>query len=252
MPSDSRAEKPDQGDDRPTRLRTADILGPAFRRFLWNCYDHLGLLILANLLWLALLIPIVTAPAATAGLFEIARKIANREEVRVRDFFTGFRRDLLPSSKVDALTLLAGFLLWVAIDFYSHLSGWATFPGMFLAAALIWITTYVLLMHVHLHPLIATGDRGLKTLLRKSGLLVLDNVGYSVGIAVQALMVAVICTLTGAGLVLVLGSCLAVLLSTGHRELLKRYFPDSPEAQEPEETRRWRDVLRPWDTPRPR
>jgi uncharacterized membrane protein YesL len=251
LPHRPTTEQTDGGNRSPSRLRTADILGPAFRRFLWNCYDHLGLLIVANLLWLVLLVPIVTAPAATAGLFEIARRIANREEVSVRDFFLGFRRDLLPASRVGGLTLLSGFLLWVAIDFYSHLGGWASLPGMFLAAALVWIATFFLLMHIHLHPLIATGDRGLKTLLRKAGLLVLDNVGYTVGIAVQALMVAVICTLTGAGLVLILGSCLAVLLSTGHRELLKRYFPDSPEAQEAEETRRWRDVLRPWDAPKP-
>jgi len=253
-PGDSRRPRIHQptghGGPRPTR--TADILRPTFGRFLWNAYDHIGLLVLANLLWVALCLPVLTAPAATAGLFFLARKIANGEEAHLRDLLAGFRRDLLPASKAGAFTLIAGFVLWVAVDFYSHLGGWARLPGMLLAGALIWADLFLLLMHAHLHPLIADGERTLRKTLRKAALLTLDNVGYTVGVAVQALLVALLCLLTGAGLILILGSALAVLLATGHRELLKRYFPDSPEAQEPEDTRRWRDVLRPWEAPKGR
>jgi len=240
------------GVERPRPTRTADILRPTFRRFLWNAYDHIGLLVIANLLWVALCLPVITAPGATAGLFLLARKIANGEEVHARDLFVGFRRDVLPGLKVGAFTLVAGFILWVAVDFYSHLGGWPRFPGILLAGALIWAGLFLILMHAQLHPLSADGERGLPTAIRKAALLTLDNVGYTVGIAVQALLVTLLCILTGAGLVLILGSALAVLLATGHRELLKRYFPDSPEAQEPEDTRRWRDVLRPWEAPKSR
>lgn len=231
-------------------IRAADILRNSFKRFIWHGYDNLGLLVAANLLWLLLCLPIVTAPAATAGLFNLAKKIADGEKVAFSDFTRGFRAHLVPATKVGSVTLLIVFLVWVNIDFYSHLEGWATIPGMMLAAIMVWISVFLLLMHAHIHPLIAGGDHSLRKLLRKSALLTLDNPGYSVGITVQAVSVGVICILTGAGLVLALGSFVSLLLSTGHRELLKKYFPDSAEAAEPEETRGWRDVWRPWETSR--
>jgi hypothetical protein len=247
---DHRARERQDDGGAPRRVRAADILRPAFKRFMWHAYDHLGLLVLANLLWVTLCLPVITAPAATAGLFLLARRIANGEPASIADMLTGFREQFLPALKVGFATLVVVLLLWINVDFYSHLGGWATLPGMLLAAVMIWGAAFVLLMHVHLHPLIADGDTGLPTLLRKSSLLVLDNIGYSVGIAVQALLVAFLCAITGAGLFLALGSFVALLLSCGHRELLKRYFPDSEEASEPEETRGWRDFWRPWETRR--
>ncbi|MBD3349712.1 MAG: DUF624 domain-containing protein [Candidatus Eisenbacteria bacterium] len=234
----------------PVPMRAAEILRPTFKRFLWHAYDHLGLLVAVNLLWLLMCAPVVTAPASTAALFRIGRKIASHEDVSIRDFFFGFRAHFLPAIKVGSFTLVVVFMLWVNVDFYSHLGGWATLPGMLLAAVMIWAGVFLALMHAHLHPLIADGDRALRVLLSKSALLTLDNVGYTVGVTVQAASVAAICVLTGAGLVLVLGSFTALLLSCGHRELLKRYFPESPEAGEPEETRGWRDFWKPWESRR--
>jgi uncharacterized membrane protein YesL len=238
---------------RPTQkapARGADILRPTFKRFLWNSYDHLGLLVVANLVWLALCVPVITAPAATAGLFHLAKRIADHEPVALRDFFAGFREQFFPALRAGALTLAIGGVLWVNIDFYSHLGGRASLPGMLLAAAMIWLAVFVLLIHAHLFPLIVGGERGTRAALKKSALLTLDNPGFTIGITVQALSVAALCILTCAGLVLALGSLLAVLLTTGHRELLKKYFPDSEAAREPPETRTLRHALRPWEGPK--
>ena len=238
---------------RPTRRpRAADILRPTFQRFLWNTFDHLGLLVVANLIWVGLCLPVVTAPASTAALFHLGRKIAAGEEVTVRDFLVGFRVHFVPSLKAGAFTLTAGVVVWANVDFYSQFGGRATVPGMLLAATMVWVGAFVALMHVHVLSLIVHGERSLRAVLRKSALLVLDNPVFTVGIAVQALSVAVLCIVTGAGLVLALGSFLAVLLTTGHRELLKKYFPDSPEASEAAEIRVFRDLVKPWASSRPR
>jgi uncharacterized membrane protein YesL len=236
----------------PRNPRTADILRPTFRRFLWNAFDHLGLLVVANLIWLALCLPVLTAPASTAALFHLGRKVAASEEVSLQDFFTGFRIHFVPSLKAGAFALTALAVVWLNVDFYSHLGGRATLPGMLLAAVMVWAGAFVAVMHVHLLPLIVYGERSLRVALRKSALLVLDNPGFSIGLAVQALSVALLCVITGAGLVFGLGSFLAVLLTTGHRELLKKYFPDSSEASEPQETRVLRDLVRPWESGRRR
>ncbi len=235
----------------PKRARAADMLRPTFKRFFWHTYDHLGTLIGANVLWLVVCLGVVTAPAATAGLFYLARRIAAEEDAHISDFWVGFRRDFVPSLKLGAFTLAVAALFWFNADFYGRLRGGLAFGGTALATLLVWSGAFLVLMHAHLHPLLAGGERGLARLLKKSALLVLDNTGFTVGITLQAFVLAVICLVTGIGLLLVLASLLATLLATGHRELLKKYFPEPPDAVQPDETRTLRDLWRPWDSQKP-
>jgi uncharacterized membrane protein YesL len=233
------------------RFVAGELLRPAFKHALWNTYDHLGLLVVANLVWLVLCVPVVTAPPATAGLFYLVRKLSLDEDAGLRDVFDGFRIHLAPSLKLGGLDLLALALLWVNIDFYSHLRGGANIPGLLLAAVLVWAGTFYLLMHAHLLPLMMGGETSLVQLLRKAALLTLDNLAFTVGITLQAASLTVLCVISGAGLLLVNGSIVAELLTAGHRELLRKY-PDEPEAAPERETRGWRDFWRPWDSQKPR
>ncbi|MBM3288049.1 MAG: DUF624 domain-containing protein [Candidatus Eisenbacteria bacterium] len=251
MPKNGR---PEPGGTRagPTRIRAADVLRPTFKRAFWHAYDHLGTLIVANLLWCVLCLGVVTAPPATAGLFSLARRIAADEDARLADFWVGFRRDLIPSIKLGAFTAGAAALLWFNIRFYGRLHGRAAFAGTALATLLVWSAAFFALMHVHLHPLLSGGDRRLRTALRKSALLALDNPGFTIVIALQSALLVALLVASGVGLLLLAGSLTAVILSTGHRELLKKYFPGSDAASEAPETRSWRDLWRPWESQRPR
>ena len=228
------------------KIRAADLLRPAFRRSIWSTYDHIGLLVLANLLWLALCIPVVTAPAATAGLFRLARHIARGEEVSLRLSFDGFREHFVAALKLGIVDLAAVLVLWINVDFYSHLRGGATIPGMVLAAAMIWVAVFYWLMHVHLFALLVNGDSSLRQLLRKSALLTLDNLGFTFGIAFQSLALSALCLVPGAGLVIINASAVAVLLVSGHDEVRRRYH--SWEPAPPDETRTLRDLWRPWES----
>ena len=237
----------EQSADRPPRrIRAADLLRPAFKRSIWNTYDHIGLLVLANLVWLALCLPVVTAPAATAGLFHLAARISRGEKVVVRNIFEGFRTHFMPALKLGLFDLVALLVLWVNVDFYSHLGGPVSIPGMVLAGAMIWLGVFVLLMHAHLYPLLVDGESSFRQLIRKSALLTLDNLLYTVGITLQALSLTVLCVITGAGLVLINGSVVAVLLVAGHQELRRKYH-SWEEGPDPE-TRSWRDLWRPWES----
>ena len=243
VPDTRSGDSPDRG---PRKVRAADLLRPAFRRSIWSTYDHIGLLVIANLLWLALCIPVVTAPAATAGLFHMARRISRREEVSLRQFFVGFRAHFFPALKLGIVDLAAILVLWINVDFYSHLRGAATIPGIVLAAAMVWVAVFYWLMHVHLYALLVNGDTSLRQLLRKSALLTLDNLGFTIGIAFQGLALSALCGITGAGLVLINASAVAVLLVSGHDEVRRRYHSWEPAA--PEETRTFRDLWRPWES----
>lgn len=239
-----------RGSSGPRRARTADVLGPAFRRFFWHAYDHLGVLILANLLWLVLCLGVITAPAATAALFHLATRIAGGATVTLADFWLGFRRDFAPALRLGIFTAAAAVLVWFNVGFYSRLRGGLAFPGATLAAVLIWAAAFLLLMHAHLHPLLARGDMSLRSILKKSALLTLDRPAFTVGVTLQALVLFALCVVSAAGLILGLGSFIALLLTTAHRELLKSYFPESAEAQEAPEERTFRDLWRPWESQR--
>jgi uncharacterized membrane protein YesL len=232
----------------PRRPKAGELLAPAFRRALWRTYDHIGLLIVLNLIWIGLMVPVVTAPAATAALFETARRIARREPVSVRGYFDAFRRLFVPSLLLGVFSAAAAFLLWIAIDFYSHLGGAMRYPGFLLAALLVWLGAFVALMHAHLLPVLVHGDRRVLTILKKSALLTLDNLLFSIGLLVQAAALAALCIVTGAGLFIIAGSLVAVLLVSGHRELLRKYRPDDPALDDPPETRTFRDLWRPWES----
>jgi len=235
----------------PKRIRAADVLRPTFKRFFWHTYDHLGTLMAANVLWLVLSLGVVTAPAATAGLAYLTRRVAAEEDASLTHFWFGFRRDFLPSLKIGAFTLAVAAALWFNIDFYGRLRGGLAFGGTALSTLLGWSAAFLLLMHAHLHPLLAGGERSLGKLLKKSALLVLANPGFSVGITLQALVIAAFCLITGLGLLFILASLHATLMATGHRELLKKYFPDSPASRQADETRTLRDLWRPWDSQKP-
>lgn len=230
------------------RIRAADLLRPAFKRAIWSTYDHIGLLVLANLLWIVLCLPVVTAPAATSGLFHLARQIDRGHDASLRDFFLGFRMRFLPALKLGIVDLACGLMLWLNVDFYSHLRGGATIPGMVLAAAMVWVAAFLLLMHAHLYPLLVGGESSFRQLLRKSALLTLDNLAFTIGITFQALSLSVLCVVTGAGLVLLNGSAVAVLLTTGHGELLRKYSDDPEQSPDLPETRTLRDLWRPWES----
>ena len=178
---------------RPSGTRAAALLVSTFKRAFWHLYDHLGTLIAANLLWLVLCAGIVTAPAATAGLFHLARRIAADEDARLGDFWTAFRRDFVPALEVGGFTAGLAALLWFNVDFYGALEGGLAFVGAALATLLIWAAVLLVLMHVHIHPLLASGDRSLQSLLRKSLLLVLDNPAFTLTVSITCIALAAVC-----------------------------------------------------------
>jgi uncharacterized membrane protein YesL len=97
-----------------------DSVATASRLF-WR---HLGMLVVANILWLLLSLLIVTWPAATAGLFYLVRRVVEEElgsspwEARLGDFWHGFRQHWLRSSLLAVIDLAGLGLIGVALVFY--------------------------------------------------------------------------------------------------------------------------------------
>jgi uncharacterized membrane protein YesL len=98
----------------------------------WECvstasrlfWRHLGMLVAANILWLLLSLPIVTWPAATAGLFYLVRRVVQEEldapaqDARLGDFWDGFRQHWRRSILLTVIDLVGLGVIAVALVFY--------------------------------------------------------------------------------------------------------------------------------------
>jgi uncharacterized membrane protein YesL len=90
-------------------------------RGLGDWWGQLYVLALANFLWLLLLVPIVTIPAATAALYTLGWQTARHDGADMRDFFIAFRKSLISSIPLGLLTLLGSAFIVFDIYYYIEL-----------------------------------------------------------------------------------------------------------------------------------
>jgi uncharacterized membrane protein YesL len=122
----------------------------AFRvlgRSLNDLFQAIGPLIVANLLWLALTLPLVTAPPALAGLYCFVDLVVRGEDPPLSRFFIGFRRYFVPSWALAALNL--GLLAVLLVNFVFYLcqpSDWiqlVAIPMFYLLLLWLCVQTYL-------------------------------------------------------------------------------------------------------------
>lgn len=91
------------------------VLGRSFN----DLFRAIGRLIVANLLWLALTLPVITAPAALAGLYYLADLTVRGKDPPLSCFFDGLRRYFIRSWTLVALNL--GVLIVLLVNFLFYL-----------------------------------------------------------------------------------------------------------------------------------
>ena len=100
--------------------RALSIIGHAF--LLW--WGEFILLVFFNLAWLALQIPIVTGPPATAAMYVIARQLADGEFIGPRHGLEALHRMLGPAWVWGAINLLIVGVLLGNFWLYQSATGW--------------------------------------------------------------------------------------------------------------------------------
>jgi hypothetical protein len=216
-------------------------------------YDHLGMVVLSNLVWMA----VVTLPPATArllgaqgwvlvmlalsllvpanaSLWYVARQIAREDDPGWRDLVTGIRQYCGLSLRVTALWLLGVGLFTINIWFYQFHG--ARYP-MLHTVAVFWCfaLAYFLLVMLFSFPFVLEQRIGAWSALRKSWLLTADTPAFT-GLFALALAAWSLCTfgpvigrvpfLLGVSvMVLVFGylSAIAVTAQVAFIELMRRY-----------------------------
>jgi uncharacterized membrane protein YesL len=162
------------------------VVGRAFS--LW--WHELLLLSVLNLAWLALQIPIVTGPPATAAMYAIARRIADGELVGARDAWLALRQMFWPAW---GWGLLNGIM---AVVIVSNFAAYGSAPGLTWAALrLAWGTIATLWFAINLFywPFwLAEAEPRLVLTWRNAALLIFKSPGFALTLSVLCAMLIVI------------------------------------------------------------
>lgn len=150
-------------------------------RVIWeglqDAFDSMAELVLVNILWVLLTVPLLTAPPALAGAYYMTNLIAHRKPTTWRTFFEGFRQFFWLSWLWALANILAGFVVYSNFRFYEQFDGgWVTYvQGIALGAGIIW-----LVLQLYVFPLlIEQEDRRLRIALRNSFVLLVSNPGLA-------------------------------------------------------------------------
>lgn len=229
-------------------------------------YDHLGKLVLVSMLGGVLCVPVVTVPIVLLALFHFASLLVEKDDASIKDFFRGIRLYWARGLFFGLLVLLVYVVLVSNIVFYLRLlKGDYAWIGAVLGGLSVWGLVLYSLMLLYAGPLALIKKHNIFGVLKYAFLLTVDNVVYTIGVAILLVaMLFVLLALThGVGLFF-LGSFCIVLPSVAHHELARYYEKVELETAAVESgqhlkrltaedefdryaNRGFRDIVKPWE-----
>lgn len=123
-------------------------------------------LVILNILWILLCVPVVTAVPATIALYYAAVKVVRRQAgYPLRDFFHGFKENIKQGAFLSVIYALLGLILYTAWDFSNGAALESGLGGFFIAfwLVLLFITVCVSL---YLIPVISRFQMPLSSAVR--------------------------------------------------------------------------------------
>jgi uncharacterized membrane protein YesL len=194
----------------------------------FDLLDRASTFILANLLWVAVSIPLVTMPVATAGLFAVMTRWARGTRPNVfSDFFSAVRQHWRKATVVGVLDVLVGGLVYVNFLAFQRMD--MSHPVAIVSRSMtVFVTLAAIMVNLYLWPLMVTFDAmPVRRLLENSVRLVFAHPLWSFWMLVLALVPLVVSLfLPGAALVLATFSTIAFLVSKAAWRVIRRYAPE--------------------------
>ncbi|HRL13955.1 MAG TPA: DUF624 domain-containing protein [Aggregatilineales bacterium] len=209
----------------------------AVLRVYWRTLKHISLrgyvYVWANLFWVLLTVPIVTAPAAWAGLARLSHAAHTRPTVSLSDFWDGFRAHFWRGLILGAVTAL------IVVVNVSNLLAYASDDGAlmpFLRAA--WITAIIFWLSLMLYVWVIFEEMEQPTLiggLRNALIMVLRSPFFTLGLWPGIILLAVLSTIFFPAWLLLTGSTIAALGTTAVLDRLEAAGLRSPTHAAPED-----------------
>lgn len=207
-------------------------------RIYWRGIQHLNhrgyIYIWANLLWIGLSIPIVTAPAAWAGLMILSHRAHTQIQVNLDDFWDGFKQHFRRA-------LLNGVISFGI--FYINIANLLSFTPVDWFGVMIimfWISALCLWVGVQLYLWTILEEMKQPNLwgaYRNAGVMVLRNPFFTLSLLIGVLITLVLSLAVPPLLILLCGSVMAILGTGGALHCLRRAGYHNPEHHVPLEDR---------------
>lgn len=153
-------------------------------------WDGFWVVWLSNLFWLALLIPVITAPLAFAGLYACAQGVVYGESLDWKSFFGGIKKHFGASLRWAGVNLLVfsvlAFYVWLFSGGENSLSAsWRNFGGVPLVIGALW-----LVVNMFTFPFMLVQEKpSYRNALRNAIVLFLKWPGQSMGFVLFNLVV---------------------------------------------------------------
>jgi uncharacterized membrane protein YesL len=249
----------------------------------WVCYDHLGKLMLANVVWAVLValpgsmalaalfsgdpaflvvigVPAtwltlgVALPVASAGIAHMAKELIETRDGSVATFFAGMRRYGMRAAVLGTGYLALFVVVLIAAWFYA-VRGLPGVPwlGFILSALAVWALVFIVLSALMAIPALVQKKAGPWATFKLAGALVLANPVMAIGLAIQLAAITFICGVAAPLFFFLYGSAVVVLLSSAYEMLARKYAaqadPDAPPPDDEDDdylNRGFRDFLFPW------
>ena len=181
-------------------------------------------MVLANVVWLLASLPIVTWPAATAGLFALVRRLVAEElvdasiDTRLGDFWDGFRAHWRRGTLVTLLDLVGGAIIVVAFLFYgrSPVEPLRWLVGPIALVLVAWLAASLYVYPLLLHRRHASAWQ----VVRGALLIALAYPLTSVSLLVTSLVLAVPAVVLAGPILFVFFSAMATLQTVALRHIL--------------------------------
>jgi uncharacterized membrane protein YesL len=153
-------------------MKAFRIMGRVFKA----TYEELFLVVGLSVTWWIGTLLILTAPMTTAGVQNVANRIANYKRANFDFFWSGARSHIGRGVLLFLLLVLAPPLVWFSIIFYFEQQGWLVLFGVLMA----WVLLLVLAGGQYFYPLYwQQSEPNLKLVLRNGLLLAIRHPFYS-------------------------------------------------------------------------
>lgn len=184
--------------------------------------------VLANILWAILSIPLVTLPAATAGLFAfMSERARGRQPDFFRTFFGAMRRFWLKAGILTIIDLLVGGLVVLNAVIFPQMNI-AADPVAFLAHSVTLFVAFALLS-INLYAwslMVLLEDLSFRQIIESSVSLVFAHRLWSLGLLVASALPILISLLLPQGIfVLATASATALIVSMGTWRVIRQHLP---------------------------
>ncbi|MCA0453719.1 MAG: YesL family protein [Chloroflexi bacterium] len=168
------------------------MIDQKLRDGLIDAYVALIPMIILNVLWFIVSLPLVTAFPATGGLFYATNRLAHGKSANWRTFFEGFRIHFWRSWAVGLVNLFLALVFAVNFIFYSwNNEQWVLFArGVVIVVALVWLA-----LQVYLFPLLMEQEEPrLRLALRNSSVIMLKRPLLTLGATLLIALVGILST----------------------------------------------------------